>query len=97
MRNLVWFCLLAGCVFLCGCSTTILDKEATIQNDANMQSITEQNENSNAILFKDGKINSLLQQSRHEQNESAKKLARKMLRAANKDMKDLDKLYPDIP
>lgn len=87
--------LMAFALAAIGCSTTELDKAATAQNDANVQAITRQNEEATSILVKEGKIQPITAEARHEENESAKKLARKMARrAGNTDLPDLGEPPP---
>lgn len=82
MKKITGFTLLVCLLLaLAGCQST-LDKEATLQNDVNMQRITRENDDDNAKKLADGKITETTKGIKDERNHKARRLARAMARDA---------------
>jgi hypothetical protein len=86
MKKLTGLALFACMMVLVGCQST-LDKNATLQNDINVQRVTEENDELNAAALADDSITETTAEIRKERNHQTRRLARSMARdAGNKDL-----------
>ena len=81
MKKSIIAVILLAAFALAGCQST-LDKEATYQNDVNMQRVTRENDDDNTKKLADGEITSTTKAIKDERNHKSRRLARSMARDA---------------
>jgi hypothetical protein len=81
MKKFTGLALIVCLFMLAGCAGT-LDKEASYQNDVNMQRVTRENDEDNAKKLADGTVTATTKAIKDERNHKSRRLARAMARDA---------------